>query len=643
MIAEGPAGRSAPSQELAIKTEPQRPAGPPLNLSARPMSPTDILVAWTGPLAELRHGEIQGYNIGYKTSTTNSAGYNFSSVSGDSDDAANEFMLTGLSKFTRYTIVVQAFNQVGVGPLSEPISSQTLEDVPSKPPEDIRCAALNSESMQVSWQPPPSNHINGILQGYKTNYELISEDVIMMNDDIETRKTTALTIILNKLRKFSNYSVQILAYTRIGDGVPSKQIYCQTEQDVPEAPADIKVVVSSPQSLYISWLPPNEPNGEITRYNLYTRTVNGREELNHDKRNMPSTQLTYEAKGLKPHMEYQFWVTASTRIGEGKSSRVASQITSTRVPARVISFGKTVIRPWRTSVTVYCHAVGQPRREWYKNEHPIRTNIVNNAQFLDSGEMIISSLQMSDTANYSCTVENGVGTDRITHNLIVQVPPIAPELYVSSATSSSILMHWKLNSNGNAPITMYKIHYRRTQGNTDEITLSRHATSHELKGLLCGTTYNLFITAHNKIGSSPESPVLLVRTQGQSPAHPDLESIVQPNSTSVTIRLHMWGDNGCPILYFGIQYRELSDKSDNQWKMISNALKPQRKFIITGLTPTTIYQLKLEAHNVAGVTNADYTFITLTKDGGSHSILPFNHMTRFLIVICFRSSTTKFN
>jgi len=40
---------------------------------------------------------------------------------------------------------------------------------------------------------------------------------------------------------------------------------------VPGSPADIKVVVSSPQALFISWLPPLEPNGVITKYNLYTR------------------------------------------------------------------------------------------------------------------------------------------------------------------------------------------------------------------------------------------------------------------------------------------------------------------------------------------------------------------------------------
>lgn len=128
VIAEGTAGRSSPSQELFVRTEPQRPAGQPLNLSARPISSTEILLNWMPPLHELRHGEIQGYNIGYKSSTQASNSYNFTSVSGDGEDGTGELMLSGLAKYMRYTIVAQSFNQVGPGPLSEPVTAQTMED-----------------------------------------------------------------------------------------------------------------------------------------------------------------------------------------------------------------------------------------------------------------------------------------------------------------------------------------------------------------------------------------------------------------------------------------------------------------------------------------------------------------------------------
>ena len=61
------------------------------------------------------------------------------------------------------------------------------------------------------------------------------------------------------------------------------------------------------------------------------------------------------------------------------------------------------------------------------------------------------------------------------------VPPNAPVLYVTSSTSSSILLHWKPGHSGGAPLTGYTLHYRTTHGNLDELQLSRHATSHELK------------------------------------------------------------------------------------------------------------------------------------------------------------------
>ncbi|XP_050576781.1 cell adhesion molecule Dscam2 isoform X4 [Bombus affinis] len=626
VIAEGPAGRSVPSAELIVRTEPQRPAGPPINLEARALSSSEILITWSPPLPELRHGDIQGFNVGYRETSSANPSYNFSSVSGDGEEGGAELRLTGLRPYTKYTLVVQAYNQVGSGPLSEPLFTQTMEDVPSMPPEDVRCAALTSQSLQVSWQPPPNTHSNGIIQGYKLHYEPILADMWRSVDEMEVRKTNVLTIILTGLRKYTNYTIQVLAFTRVGDGVPTTVTYCQTEEDVPGSPADIKVVVSSPQALFISWLPPLEPNGIITKYNLYTRVVDGREELNHGKRTLPATSTYFEATDLQQHVEYQFWVTGSTRVGEGQSSRVAAQVPTNRVPARITSFGGHVVRPWRGSATLACNAVGDPTREWYKGQaEQIRTDATRNIQILPSGELVLSNLQSQDGGNYTCQVENAQGSDKLHYTLTAQVPPSAPVLYVTSSTSSSILLHWKPGHNGGASLTGYTLHYRTTHGNLDELQLSRHATSHELKGLLCGNTYQLYLTSHNKIGSSPSSPVLSVRTQGQAPGIPPAAAFLSPNSTTLVLRLHVWPDNGCPILFFVIQYRPINEF---HWTLVSNSVKMQRRFVVTNLQPSTVYQLKIETHNVAGNNQAEFTFVTLTKEGelskrGIASSVPF--------------------
>lgn len=125
--------------------------------------------------------------------------------------------------------------------------------------------------------------------------------------------------------------------------------------------------------------------------------------------------------------------------------------------------------------------------------------------------------------------------------------------------------------------------------------------------------YHLYLTCHNKIGSSPPSPVLSVRTQGQPPGIPPAATFLAPNSTTLALRLHAWPDNGCPIDDFVIQYRPINEF---HWTLVSNSVKMARRFVVTNLAPSTVYQLKVEAHNVAGSNHAEFTFITLTKDGG---------------------------
>lgn len=58
--------------------------------------------------------------------------------------------------------------------------------------------------------------------------------------------------------------------------------------------------------------------------------------------------------------------------------------------------------------------------------------------------------------------------------------------------------------------------------------------------------------------------------------------MLAPNSTSIVLRLHSWPDNGCPILYYVLQYRAISEGQDNEWILVSNALKPQRRYVVGG-------------------------------------------------------------
>lgn len=55
---------------------------------------------------------------------------------------------------------------------------------------------------------------------------------IFLDENTKDAKITASSeTILHGLKKYTNYSMEVLAYTSGGDGVRTTPIHCQTEQD----------------------------------------------------------------------------------------------------------------------------------------------------------------------------------------------------------------------------------------------------------------------------------------------------------------------------------------------------------------------------------------------------------------------------
>lgn len=49
--------------------------------------------------------------------------------------------------------------------------------------------------------------------------------------DIRNVTTSQPSLELDSLEKYTNYSIQVLAFTNAGDGVRSEQIYVRTKED----------------------------------------------------------------------------------------------------------------------------------------------------------------------------------------------------------------------------------------------------------------------------------------------------------------------------------------------------------------------------------------------------------------------------
>lgn len=282
-----------------------------------------------------------------------------------------------LDKYTQYLVTVHAYNAKGDGPPCEPIQVQTLEDVPSAP-ISCACVALTSRNIQVTWEPPPKEKQHGSIQGYKILYEPGALNVALgldgnpniFNSDMsgmhETKITSALSAVLHGLQPYTNYSVQVLAFTRAGEGRPSSVTYCTTEEAVPDAPERIKAIVSGESRVIICWQPPRRPNGIVTKYTVYIRILEKGQEVKILKETILSQKLYYEVNDLSTRESYEAWATASTRIGQGESTPVIKLLPSNSVHAAILSFGKIIVIPWRVDVKLDCLYVGQPtpKTEW---------------------------------------------------------------------------------------------------------------------------------------------------------------------------------------------------------------------------------------------------------------------------------------
>lgn len=99
---------------------------------------------------------------------------------------------------------------------------------------------------------------------------------------------------------------------------------------VPGSPANIKVLTTSINSLTVSWLPPNKPNGKITGYWVYWRALENGKHKNPDKARLKAHDTHFKIDHLSSSGTYELWVTAITKIGEGESTQVVYATPSSR-------------------------------------------------------------------------------------------------------------------------------------------------------------------------------------------------------------------------------------------------------------------------------------------------------------------------
>ncbi|KAJ8266718.1 hypothetical protein GJAV_G00133930 [Gymnothorax javanicus] len=183
------------------------------------LGPTSVQVTWT---VDHQSQFIQGYRVLYRqTSGLPSPG------SWQSEDlrapSERSIILSGLKKGVVYEIKARPFFNEFQGVDSESLTARTTEDAPSAPPQQITVVTVgshNSTSISISWDPPPPDHQNGIIQEYKI-WCLANETRFTVNKTVDA---AIRSVVVGGLQAGVQYRVEVAASTSAGVGVKSEAL-----------------------------------------------------------------------------------------------------------------------------------------------------------------------------------------------------------------------------------------------------------------------------------------------------------------------------------------------------------------------------------------------------------------------------------
>ncbi|XP_063972668.1 protein sidekick isoform X2 [Diachasmimorpha longicaudata] len=524
LIANNVVGASKPSEPTKeFQTIQAPPSHPPRNVTVRAMSATELRVRWI-PLQQVEwYGNPRGYNVTYTEVRTNKS----KSIAIE-DHTANSYVLDGMEEFALYEIVMQAYNDVGSSPSSPKAVERTREAVPSVGPSNVEANATSSTTILVKWGEVPVVHQNGQIEGYKVYYGASGSSFQYKN----IPKNTTFTTTLTELRKFVQYHIQVLAYTRLGDGALSiPPVRVQTFEDVPGPPSNVSFPDVSFSTARIIWDTPEDPNGEILAYKVLFHLNNSQERQ--FSKEFPASDRTFQANGLESEKYYMFSVAAQTRLGWGKTASGLVLTTNNRE------------RPQPPSIPQVSRSQVQSRQitfSWTPGPDgfaPLRYYTVqkseNSGPFQTIPERVDPTL-MSYTANdlkpfayyqFRIQATNDIGPSVWSAESVqVQTLPAAPARGVSGLrvvpiTTTSIEVHWdvieEVHWSGDHETGGYRVVYQPVsdfptalEATPKQEILGIKQTRMILSDLMEDRNYEIVVLPFNSEGDGPASPPVTV-------------------------------------------------------------------------------------------------------------------------------------
>ncbi|XP_062448077.1 protein sidekick-2 [Rhea pennata] len=630
-------GTSPPSlPSRRIQTLQAPPDVAPTNVTLRTASETSLWLRWM-PLPE------QEYNgnpdsVGYRIRYARADGRGRPLVHVVPDRVERQYTIEDLEEWSEYRVQVQAFNAVGSGPWSHVVAGRTRESVPSSGPTNVSALAITSSSVLVRWNDIPEADCNGLVLGYKVLYKEQDAEAPARFWLVEGNASRSAQ--LAGLAKYTLYEIRVLAFTRIGDGVPSRPpVLERTLDDVPGPPVGILFPEVRTTSVRLVWQPPAAPNGIILAYRITHR-------LNTSAASAAAAEVLapgarqYAATGLRPESAYVFGVAAQTRKGWGRAAEALVVTTDKRdrpqPPGKPLARqedvgARSVLLSWEpgsdglSPVRYYTVQSRQlPGGEWAPHSASVGPNAT---------AFLVDRLKPFTSYKFRVKATNDIGdSDYSEESESLTTLQAAPEdaptiLSVTPRTTTSVLVRWQPPAEDkiNGILLGFRLRYRellydgprgfalRGPGgpgaawaqltpvyavhNLSEASL----TQYELHNLSKHRRYEIRLSVYNAVGEGPPSaPQEVFVGEAVPAAAPQNVAVQAATATQLDVT---WdppppeSQNG-DIQGYKIHFWEA--QRQNESARVKTLFLPESGAKLKNLTGYTSYWVSVAAFNAAG-------------------------------------------
>uniref|UniRef100_A0A0N4ZCH2 Basement membrane-specific heparan sulfate proteoglycan core protein-like n=1 Tax=Parastrongyloides trichosuri TaxID=131310 RepID=A0A0N4ZCH2_PARTI len=251
-----------------ISTSQTYPFGAPTDFSVKPYQSTSVFLQWNSLPAEKWNSDVIGYRIEYKEYPSNGS-FKIEELPLTNKISMNGVMthiLSHLTSFKHYIIRIQAFNKIGNSEFSVPKFVFVGYSTPKQKILGLLGKSITPTSITLDWK-EWGKFEDDFISGYKVKYTTI---VDMTNkEDRNVEEEILITednhIVLNDLKKYTEYQISVAGYNRAGDG-ESSIIRLKTLEGIPGVVSNLKFNNIMTNSVNVKWEEPLEPNGLILGY-----------------------------------------------------------------------------------------------------------------------------------------------------------------------------------------------------------------------------------------------------------------------------------------------------------------------------------------------------------------------------------------